>query len=62
MITKENGEVETLNEDEYEALVMAATSIHEDKEAEETTLCEHDTSPSLVITKVLTVQANAPDD
>ncbi|XP_071678893.1 uncharacterized protein [Lolium perenne] len=44
MITMENGDIETLDEDEYEALV------------------QHDPSPSLVVTRVLTTQPHAMED
>ncbi|KAK1697600.1 hypothetical protein QYE76_014297 [Lolium multiflorum] len=59
MITMENGDIETLDEDEYEALVQAAVESEEAYEqecGEDPLLCEHDPSPSLVVTRVLTTQ------
>ncbi|KAK1681176.1 hypothetical protein QYE76_042024 [Lolium multiflorum] len=53
MITMENGDIETLSEGEYEALVQAAVANEEDydeESGEDPLLCVHDTSPSLVVT------------
>ncbi|KAK1628508.1 hypothetical protein QYE76_002823 [Lolium multiflorum] len=65
MITMENGDIETLSEDEYEALVQAGVANEEayDEECgEDPLLCEHDPSPSLVVTRVLTTQPQAMED
>jgi len=52
-----------MSEEEYEALVLTATTIEDDDIGEqEQTLCVHDTSPSLVVTKVLTTQAHENED
>ncbi|KAK1642308.1 hypothetical protein QYE76_060113 [Lolium multiflorum] len=59
MITMENGDIETLTEGEYEALVQAAITNEEDydeERGEDPLLCVHDPSPSLVVTRVLTTQ------
>ncbi|KAK1619953.1 hypothetical protein QYE76_025470 [Lolium multiflorum] len=63
MITRNDGNVDYLSEDAYEALVQAATTL-EDEELEnhENVLCEHDTSPSLVVSKVLTTHAFHNED
>jgi hypothetical protein len=59
MITRDDEDVEYLTEVEYEALVQAATTLEDDKlEDQEQVLCVDDTSPSLVVTKVLTTQAH----
>ncbi|KAK1608433.1 hypothetical protein QYE76_032106 [Lolium multiflorum] len=65
MITMENGDIETLSEGEYEALVQAAVANEEDyneESGEDRLLCVHDTSPSLVVTRVLTTQPQALED
>ncbi|KAK1627943.1 hypothetical protein QYE76_002258 [Lolium multiflorum] len=65
MITMENGDIETLDEDEYEALVQAAVESEEayaQESGEDPLLCEHDPSPSLVATRVLTTQPQAMED
>ncbi|KAK1680853.1 hypothetical protein QYE76_041701 [Lolium multiflorum] len=63
MITMENGDIETLSEGEYEALVpplLMRMSMM--KKVEKTLLCTHDPSPSLVVTRVLTTQPQAMED
>ncbi|KAK1616678.1 hypothetical protein QYE76_022195 [Lolium multiflorum] len=65
MITMENDDIETLSEGEYEALVQAAVANEEDydeESGEDPLLCVHDTSPSLVVTRVLTTQPQAIED
>ncbi|KAK1664899.1 hypothetical protein QYE76_053058 [Lolium multiflorum] len=65
MITMENVDIETLSEGEYEALVQAAVANEEDyneESGEDPLLCVHDTSPSLVVTRVLTTQPQALED
>ncbi|KAK1648979.1 hypothetical protein QYE76_066784 [Lolium multiflorum] len=65
MITMENGDIETLSEGEYEALVQAAVANEEDyaeESGEDPLLCIHDPSPSLVVTRVLTTQPQAMED
>ncbi|KAK1641633.1 hypothetical protein QYE76_059438 [Lolium multiflorum] len=65
MITMENGDIETLSEGEYEALVQAAVANEEDydeESEEDPLLCTHDPSPSLVVTRVLTTQPQAMED
>ncbi|KAK1610790.1 hypothetical protein QYE76_034463 [Lolium multiflorum] len=65
MITMENGDIETLDEDEYEALVQAAVEseeAYEQESGEDPLLCEHDPSPSLVVTRVLTTQPQAMEE
>ncbi|KAK1694503.1 hypothetical protein QYE76_011200 [Lolium multiflorum] len=63
MITMENGDIETLSEGEYEALVQAAVANEEDYDEESgEVLCTHDPSPSLVVTRVLTTQPQAMED
>jgi hypothetical protein len=59
MITRDNGDIDYYSEGEYEAFVQAVVAIDEDVivDEEEHVLCTHDTSPSLVVTKVLTTQA-----
>jgi hypothetical protein len=61
----ENSDVETLDEDEYEALVQAAVEseeAYEQESGEDPILCEHDPTPSLVVTRVLTTQPQAMDE
>ncbi|KAK1664848.1 hypothetical protein QYE76_053007 [Lolium multiflorum] len=65
MITMENGDIETLSEGEYEALVQAAVANEEDydeESGEDPLLCIHDPSPSLVVTRVLTTQPQTMED
>ncbi|KAK1601654.1 hypothetical protein QYE76_016908, partial [Lolium multiflorum] len=65
MITMENGDIETLSEGEYEALVQAAVANEEEydeESGEDPLLCTHDPSPSLVVTRVLTTQPQAMED
>ncbi|KAK1616807.1 hypothetical protein QYE76_022324 [Lolium multiflorum] len=64
MITMENGDIETLSEGEYEALVQAAVANEEEYDEENgeyPLLCTHDPS-SLVVTRVLTIQPQAMED
>ncbi|KAK1616641.1 hypothetical protein QYE76_022158 [Lolium multiflorum] len=65
MITMENGDIDTLSEGEYEAVVQAAVANEEDydeESGEDPLLCVHDPSPSLVVTRVLTTQPQAIED
>jgi hypothetical protein len=64
MITKDNGTVDYHSEGEYEAFVQAVVAIEADDmgDEEEHVLCTHDTSPSLVITKVLTTHSQDLED
>ncbi|KAK1650259.1 hypothetical protein QYE76_068064 [Lolium multiflorum] len=63
MITQNDGNVEYLSEDEYEALVQAATNLEDDAlEDQEQILCVDDASPSLVVNKVLTTHAFPNED
>ncbi|KAK1682411.1 hypothetical protein QYE76_043259 [Lolium multiflorum] len=61
MITMENGDIETLSEGEYEALVQDAVA-NEEEYDEDPLLCVHDPRPSLVVTRVLTTQPQAIED
>ena len=57
MVTHDNGDVEMMSEDEYEAYAMVAlASQEEQQENDEALLCAHDHNPTLVMTKVLTTQ------
>ncbi|KAK1615038.1 hypothetical protein QYE76_020555 [Lolium multiflorum] len=64
MITMENGDIETLSEGEYEALVQAVANEedYDEESGEDPLLCTHDPSPSLVVTRVLTTQPQAMED
>ncbi|KAK1666378.1 hypothetical protein QYE76_054537 [Lolium multiflorum] len=65
MITMENGDIETLSEDEYEAMVQATVSneeAYDEDSGEDPLLCVHDPNPSLVVTRVLTTQPQAMED
>ncbi|KAK1681388.1 hypothetical protein QYE76_042236 [Lolium multiflorum] len=65
MITMENGDIETLSEDEYEAMVQAAVAheeAYDEDSGEDPLLCMHDPNPSLVVTRVLTTQPQAMED
>jgi hypothetical protein len=64
MITKDNGTIDYYDEDEYEAFVQAAVAMEADDmgDEEEHVLCTHDTSPALVITKVLTTHSQDLED
>jgi hypothetical protein len=64
MITRDNGTVDYYSEGEYEAFVQAVVAIEEDDigDEEEHVLCTHDTSPSLIVTKVLTTQTQDLED
>ncbi|KAK1680979.1 hypothetical protein QYE76_041827, partial [Lolium multiflorum] len=65
MITMENGDIETLSEDEYEAMVQATVAneeAYDEDSGEDPLLCVHDPNPSLVVTRVLTTQTQAMED
>ncbi|KAK1561617.1 hypothetical protein QYE76_017841 [Lolium multiflorum] len=65
MITMENGDIETLSEDEYEAMVQAAVAheeAYDEDSGEDPLLCVHDPNPSLVVTRVLTTQPQTMED
>ncbi|KAK1694607.1 hypothetical protein QYE76_011304 [Lolium multiflorum] len=65
MITMENGDIETLSEGEYEALVQSVVANEEEYDeegGEDPILCTQDPSPSLVVTRVLTTQPQAMED
>ncbi|KAK1629282.1 hypothetical protein QYE76_003597 [Lolium multiflorum] len=65
MIPMENGDIETLDEDEYEAMVQAAVAneeAYEEDSGEDPLSCVHDPNPSLVVTRVLTTQPQAMED
>jgi hypothetical protein len=63
-ITKDNGTIDYYDEDEYETFVQAAVAMEADDmgDEEEHVLCTHDTSPSLVITMVLTTHSQDLED
>jgi hypothetical protein len=54
----------TTSEGEYEASVQVAVAIEADDmgDEEEHVICTHDTSPSLVVTKVLTTHSQDLED
>ena len=62
MFTHDNGDVESMSEGEYEALVKATTSFQAIDMEQDTLMCDHDASPSLVVTKVLTTQVQSSED
>jgi hypothetical protein len=64
MITKDNGTVDYYSEGEYEAFIQAVVAIHADDmgDKEEHVLCTHETSPSLVVTKVVTTHSQDLED
>jgi hypothetical protein len=62
MFTDDNGNCESMSEDEYEALAHVALTHHMEKQEEEQLLCDHDASPSLVVTKVLTTHPHTIED
>ena len=56
MLTDDNGDTLYISEDEYEALQQVALMEEAANLDEQELLCDHDASPSLVATKVLTTQ------
>src|SRR3954465_6910779 len=58
----ENGDEEYLSEEEFDARVKEAMARQHLEEDQEILVCEHDASPSLVVTRVLTTQANENED
>jgi hypothetical protein len=61
MILMDNGEYEEMSEGEYEALKQVALQQQEESDHGEE-YCEHDTSPSLVVTRVLTSNYQHEED
>ena len=57
-----NGDEEYLSEDEFEARVKEALARQNLEDDQELLVCEHDASPSLVVTRVLTTQVNENED
>jgi hypothetical protein len=64
MITKDNGTIDYCSEGEYEAFVQAVVAFEADdmRDKEEHVLSTHDTSPSLVVTKILTTHSQDLED
>ena len=54
MLTDENGDTISVSDGEYEALQQVAITEEAARLDEQELLCDHDASPSLVVTKVLT--------
>lgn len=50
-----------MSEDEYEARVKEAL-VRQHMEPDDLLMCEHDASPSLVVTRFLTTQAQEHED
>ena len=62
MITLDNGDCESMSEEEYEALAKVTLAQGIDKKQEDQVLCEHDTNPTLVVTRVLTPNSNVDEE
>jgi len=62
MVTLDNGDCESMSEGEYEALVQVAHTQEAPPIEDLQLLCDHDASPSLVVTKVLTTQPHQHED
>ena len=62
MLTDDNGDTLYISEDEYEALQQVALMEEAAILDEQELLCDHDASPSLVVTKVLTTQPQHCED
>ena len=62
MLTDDNGDTLYISEDEYEALQQVALMEEAANLDEQELLCDHDASPSLVVTKVLTTQPQHCED
>ena len=62
MLTDENGATYSVSEDEFEAMTQAAITKDAAMQDEDTLLCEHDSSPSLVIAQVLTTNSIPRED
>src|SRR3954463_8290873 len=58
----DNGDEEYLSEEEFDARVKEAMARQHLEEDQELLVCEHDASPSLVVTRVLTTQINGNED
>ena len=55
MVINDNGDCESMSEEEFEALAMVALASQDVEQVnQEALLCAHDNNPSLVVTKVLT--------
>src|SRR4051812_36001791 len=54
----DNGNEEYLSEDDFDARVKEAMAKQHFEDDQEQLVCEHDASPSLVVTRVLTTQVN----
>ena len=62
MLTDENGDTISVSDGEYEALQQVAMTEEAARLDEQELLCDHDASPSLVVTKVLTTQPQPCED
>ena len=62
MFIHDNGDEEYLSEEEFDARVKEAMARQHLEEDQELLVCEHDASPSLVVTRVLTTQVNENED
>ena len=62
MLTDENGDTHSMSEGEYEALQQVAITEQAATMDAQELLCDHDASPSLVVTKVLTAQPQQCED
>ena len=63
MVLHDNGDCESMSEEEFEALAMVAIANQDEEQVtQEALLCAHDNNPTLVVTKVLTTQHQSNDD
>ena len=62
MFIHDNGDEEYLSEDEFDARVKEAMARQRVEDDQELLMCEHDASPSLVVTRILTTQAQEHED
>jgi hypothetical protein len=62
MYTNKNRECDFMSEEEYEALMQFTMTQHNNGQDEYQVLCDHDASLGLVVTKVLTTQAQSHED
>ena len=62
MFIHDNGDEEYLSEDEFDARVKEAMTRQRVEDDQELLMCELDASPSLVVTRILTTQAQEHED
>ena len=62
MILNDDGTYDSMSEDEMEAIEQVAMHRHVNEDEDDQVFCDEDSSPALVVSKVLTLQHQQDED